>query len=147
MHLGFYIALENAVQFTLRILESLRNEKCVSWLRQSMSSNRWEWVQYLQSGDITVIGYVLTAFPPGRAGGQSCLQLFWLIVTWWQWQEGWAGLASETEHQPSLLAHIQPSALISRYVLTIALMWLLSGEALLPPSLPCVCNAPAASRL
>ena len=102
----------------------------------------------LQSGDITVIGYVLTLLPPGRAGGQSCLQLFWLIVTWWQWwQEGWAGLASDTEHQPSLLAHIQPSALISRYVLTIALMWLLSGEALLPPSLPCLCNAPAASRL
>lgn len=34
-------------------------------------------------------------------GEQSCLQLFWLIVTWWQWQQGWAGLASDTEHQPS----------------------------------------------
>lgn len=55
-------------------------------------------------------------------GEQSRLQLFWLIVTGWQRQQGWAGLASDTEHQPSLLAHIQPSALISRYVLTIALM-------------------------
>lgn len=78
-------------------------------------------------------------------GVQSCLLLFWLIVTWWQWQQGWAGLASDTEHQPSLLAHIQPSALISRYVLTIALMCLLSGGAFLSPSLPCLCVAPAAS--
>lgn len=76
-------------------------------------------------------------------GEQSCLQLFRLIVTWWQWQQGWAGLASDTEHQPSLLAHIQPSVLISRYVLTIALMCLLSGGAFAPPPRAClVCAMP-----
>lgn len=70
-------------------------------------------------------------------GEQSRLQLFRLIVTWWQLQRGQAGVASDAEHQPGLLAHMQPSALISRHVLTIALMCLLSGKALPhPPNKP-----------
>lgn len=82
----------------------------------------------LHRGDIPEIGDGLTALPPGQAITSVAI----LAVTWWQRQQGWAGLASDTEYQPSPLAHIQPSALISRYVLTIALMCLLSGEASKP---------------
>lgn len=145
--------LDNCVCWELFNLRNPRNDQwivyCFSWFCQSLQHNLVGAAFSVMIKISTVV--ISQGLEMDSAychwGEQSCLQLFWLIVTWWQRQQGWAGLASDTEHQPSLLAHIQPSALISRYVLTIALMCLLSGRALLSPSLPCLCVAPAASLL
>lgn len=96
----------------------------------------------LQSGNIPVIGDKLTAGPPRWAIMSAAILDNCSTVA-----EA-AGVASVSmEYQPSLLAHIQPSVLISRYVLTIALMCLLSRGALVSPKhalfVPCTSSHPS----
>lgn len=91
----------------------------------------------LQSGNIPVIGDKLTAGPPRWVIMSAAILDNCSTVA----EAAGVGLVS-AEYQPSLLAHIQPSVLISRYVLTIALMCSPS-----PQSRPCLCHASAAIHL